>query len=177
MLSDASFSGLPGMRFGISQRAVVRAWVGIIVVLLAIMVVAAIGSTHARGSGVHRPQASAAMTSRRVGPGPVAAGLSAAAYRVQVLVTPNRAGVRNRVALAVSKGDRPLTDARVTVTYSMPAMNMANVFTGSLRHDALGSYCALQPALGMPGAWQLRFEVTPRDARPFTVLVEDRMLR
>ncbi len=153
-----------------------RAWVGTVVVLVAIMVVAAIASTHGGGSGVHRLRTPAATASRRAGPGPVTAGLSVAPYRVQLLVTPNRASVRNRVALAISKGDRPLADARVTVTYAMPAMNMQHVFTGSLRQNAPGGYGALQPVLGMPGAWELRFEVTPRHARPFTVLIDDHML-
>ena len=165
------------MRGRISQRAVVRAWIGVVVVLFAIMAAAAIASTHARGSGVHHLQSPAATTSRRAGPGPIAAGLSVAPYWVQVLITPNRASVRNRVALAISRGDHAVTDARVTVTYSMPAMNMESVFTGPLRHDAHGGYGALQPVLGMPGAWEVRLKVTPRHARPFTVLIDDHLVR
>ena len=165
------------MRFRISQRAAVRAWIGIVAVLVAIVVVAAIASIDARGPGVRRSQSAAATTSRRAGPGPITAGLSAAPYRAQLLVTPNRAGVRNRVALAISLGQRPVTDAHVTVTYSMPAMNMEDVFTGPLRHDEHGRYGALEPVLGMPGKWTLRLKVMPRHARPFTVLIDDRMLR
>lgn len=177
MLSEAACSGLLGMRFGTSQRVLVRAWIGVVVVLFAIMAVAAIASTHARGSGVHQRQSPTATTSRRAGPGPIAAGLSFAPYRAQLVITPNRASVRNRVALAISRGDRPVTDARVTVTYSMSAMNMGNVFTGPLRHHAHGRYGGLQPVLGMPGTWELRFVVTPRHAKPFTVLIDDHMVR
>lgn len=59
----------------------------------------------------------------------------------------------------------------------MPAMNMANVFTGTLRQGTPGTYAAREPVLGMPGTWEMRFEITPRDAKPFTVLIDDHMVR
>lgn len=174
MPADGSCVGLSGMRFAISERAVVRGWIGAVAVLVAIIVVATIAGL-ANGSGVHQPPAS--TPSRRAGPGPIAASFSDAPYRTRLVLTPNRASVRNRVALEISRGGRALNGARVTLSYSMPAMNMSNVFMGHLRAGAGGSYGALEPVLGMPGAWELRLEVRPPHARAFTVLVDDRMVR
>ena len=177
MLSAAACGGLAGMRFGISQRVVVQAWIGVVAVLFVVLVVATIASGNAGDSGGSQLRSRAPTGSRRAGPGPIAARLSVTRYRAQLVVTPNRASNRNRVALAISRAHRPVTDARVTVTYSMPAMNMANAFTETLRQGKPGTYAAREPVLGMPGTWKMRFEITPRDAKPFTVLIDDHMVR
>ena len=102
--------------------------------------------------------------------------LTNGAYRVSLRITPNRASAHDTIALRLARHDRPVDGATVTVTYSMPAMNMWDAFTGSLPQTGGGAYRAREPVFGMAGAWQLRFRIVPNDGAPFTVRVADRMV-
>lgn len=147
------------------------------VVLLALAVLAATAATQTRGSVLKQLQTPALQVHQSAGPGPVAASLTTASCRAQLGITPNRASVRDRVVLTLLENGHPLSGARVTVAYSMPSMNMPNVFVGSLPQTADGRYGAIEPEFGMPGTWQLRFQVAPPHSAPCTLAINDRMAR
>jgi len=163
----------------LTNRAPVFVWSsGAAAALLAALLAVAIsaGASH-RGSvyaQLQRPAARAVMT---VGPGPIAASVQAGPYRLSLRIAPNRAADRSRLVVVLQHGARVLNGARVTVTYSMPAMGMDDVFTGRLTQIAAGTYGARQPVFGMPGTWQLRFAVFPPHATKLTVAINDHMIR
>jgi hypothetical protein len=143
------------------------------VVLAGVLAVSAAVSPRA---GVYAQlQRPASVMRATVGPGPVVARVEARPYRVRVMAAPNRASRHNRLSVVITRDGRPVEAARVSVTYSMNAMNMRNVFTDALAHTASGTYSATQPVFGMAGVWDLRFEVTPAHGAPVTVAVSDRM--
>jgi hypothetical protein len=123
-------------------------------------------------SQLERP---ATFSHAAVGPTVAIASVEAKSFHANVSASPNRASSRNRLSIALTRGGRPLDAARVTVTYSMDAMNMRNVYTGQLAHTAAGTYSAIQPVFGMAGVWNLRFHVTPAHGAPVTLTVNDRM--
>ncbi len=85
-------------------------------------------------------------------------------------LSPNRASAPNRLTLQLPPG------ARVTVSFSMPSMDMWNGFTTTLTETAHGTYTANVPVLGMPGSWRMQFRVAPRGGAPYTVNVDDRLV-
>jgi hypothetical protein len=133
-------------------------------------------ATSGRVSVYSQLQRPASFSAASVGPGPVATSIDAQPYQVKVTASPNKASRNNRLSVVITRGGRPLDAARVTVTYSMNAMNMFNVFTGKLAQTARGTYSATQPVFGMPGEWDLRFDVTPAHGARMTLAVADRML-
>jgi YtkA-like len=138
-----------------------------------IMAITAGGSRRASVySQLERP---ASFGHAAVGPAVALASVDTKSYHANVSAFPNRAGSRNQLSIVVTRAGRPLDAARVTVTYSMDAMNMHNVYTGRLAHTAGGTYSAIQPVFGMPGVWNLRFHVTPAQGAPVTLTVNDRM--
>jgi YtkA-like len=156
-------------------------WSAAVTIALLLLAIAALALT--AGGGVsHRAsvygqlERPATFPATTVGPGPVRSTVQAGAYRVSIALSPNRARVRDHVAIALAQGGRPVNGARVSVTYSMPSMGMLNVFSGPLAQAAGGTYSAREPVFGMPGAWRLRFAVAPPGAAPFTVVINDRMI-
>lgn len=96
-------------------------------------------------------------------------------YRVLLQIGPNRASVANEMSLRISKHGRPLTGARTTVVFSMPAMNMRDGYTSRTTQRPDGSYVASLPVLGMSGTWQLHVQVRRPGARAITVTFNDRL--
>jgi hypothetical protein len=102
--------------------------------------------------------------------------LRADGYRLVLHVTPNRAPSAIRVSVAIMRGGRPVRADRVRLTVTMLDMPMAGLTrtlgqTGPGRWDSGASNLAF----GMAGRWGLRLDVTPRNARPFSVGVTDRV--
>jgi YtkA-like len=90
-------------------------------------------------------------------------------------LTPNRASGPNRVWVRIARRGRPLSGARVAVVFSMPSMNMWNVYSASLAPAGAGRYVATLPVLGMAGRWRLGVAVAPPKGHRFRVAVTDRM--
>lgn len=118
---------------------------------------------------------SAAMATASVGPHAVDALIAVKPYRVTLRITPNLARVHDHVSLTVSSHGRPVRATRVTVRYAMPAMNMQDLYDGQLARTGSGTYSAIEPVLGMPGTWQLRFVITTGKKPPVGVVVTDQM--
>jgi YtkA-like len=127
-------------------------------------------------AGSTQPATTSAVAGR-FGPRPIAAVVHAQDYGLGLTLAPNRASMRNRLAIVLRHGGQPVTGARVTVVYGMPAMNMQNAYTSPLTASPNGTYAAIQPVLGMPGIWQLRVTVTPPHGAPFSVTINDLMAR
>lgn len=87
----------------------------------------------------------------------------------------NRAGVPNRLVVNLSSDGRPLEGARVTVSFSMPSMDMWQAYTAHLPAAGRGAYAALVPVLGMPGAWQLRITAAAPGRAPVCFVVTERL--
>jgi hypothetical protein len=75
--------------------------------------------------------------------------------------------------LAVSAAGRPLTGAEITITFSMPAMNMWQAFAVMLRATSRGRYAAKMPFVGMAGAWRLDVTVRRAGHRATGFVVDD----
>lgn len=128
---------------------------------------AAPGKSHVRATAGH-------TTTVTIGPGPVTAALSSHGYRLDLRLRPNRATVAGTIALALTRHGRPVSGARVRLTFTMLDMNMGGL-TGLLRQTAPGRYGHTAPVLGMSGRWGLRLTVLPAHAKPFSVDLVDRM--
>ena len=94
----------------------------------------------------------------------------ATSHQVAVALATNRAGVRNRLSLKL-----PADATRVTVSFSMPSMNMWNGLTGTLVRTGDGTYSMSVPVLGMPGTWLMQFHVVPRAGAAYTVSVDKQL--
>ncbi len=108
----------------------------------------------------------------QVGPGRVAATVNRAGYRLQVLVTPNKAAAPDRFALRITKGGAPVRGATVTLLFNHLEMEMPQQ-EYSLKEVRPGVYARAAPALIMVGKWGLTFQVAPRGGPPFTALIVD----
>jgi copper transport protein len=108
----------------------------------------------------------------RVGPGTVARTVNRAGYRLELLVSPNRAAAPDSFALRITKGGQPVRGADVTLTFAMTTMEMPNQ-EYELREIRPGLYSRAAPALVMVGLWGLTFQITPRDGPPFSALILD----
>ncbi len=107
-----------------------------------------------------------------VGPGRVAKTLDRAGYRVQILLSPNRAAAPNAFALRITRAGRPVRHADVTITLNQTEMQMPQQ-QFQLTEIRPGVYSRRAAALVMVGKWALGFTVTPRGAPPFSVPVLD----
>lgn len=107
-----------------------------------------------------------------VGPGRVAASVSRAGYRLQVLVAPNKAAAPDDFALRITRGGAPVRGATVTLAFNHLQMEMPQQ-TYALREVAPGVYRRSAPALIMVGPWSLAFSIAPPGAPPFNALIVD----
>ncbi len=96
-------------------------------------------------------------------------------YRLRMAVTPNRAAARNRFAITVTERGHPVAGDTVTVTFSMPSMNMWQALTTQLEPVGNGIYAATEPVLGMAGSWQLSVRVTRPGEAPVIAVLADRI--
>jgi copper transport protein len=102
----------------------------------------------------------------------VARTVNRAGYRLELLVSPNRAAAPDSFALRITKGGQPVRGAEVTLTFAMTTMEMPNQ-EYQLREIRPGLYSRAAPALVMVGLWGLTFQITPRDGPPFSALILD----
>ncbi len=108
----------------------------------------------------------------QVGPGRVAATVNRAGYKLQVLVTPNKAAAPDSFALRITKGGVPVRGATVTLLFNHLEMQMPQQ-EYALKEIRPGVYSRAAPALIMVGKWGLTFQIAPRGAPPFTALIVD----
>jgi copper transport protein len=117
--------------------------------------------------------ASVGKASAHVGPGAVTQVVNEHGYRLEFRVRPNRAAVPNSFQVGVTRGGKPVRGAEVTTTFAMLDMEMGE--QGFLfRETAPGVYSRSAPALVMVGHWGLSFDIAPRGAQPFTVILVDK---
>ena len=107
-----------------------------------------------------------------VGPGRVAQTIGRAGYRLQVLVSPNKAAAPDSFALRITKAGRPVRHADVTLTFNHTEMQMPQQ-QYQLTETRPGIYSRRAPALIMVGKWALSFNVSPPGGPPFTALIID----
>jgi copper transport protein len=108
----------------------------------------------------------------KVGPGRVAHTVQHGAYRLQVLVSPNKAAAPDDFALRITKGGQPVRGATVTLAFNHLEMQMPQQ-QYELRESSPGIYTRSAPALVMVGKWGLSFQITPPGQPSFTALVVD----
>ena len=108
----------------------------------------------------------------KVGPGRVAQTVQRAGYRLEVLVSPNKAAAPDSFALRITKGGQPVRGASVTLTFNHLEMQMPQQ-EYQLKEVQPGVYSRAAPALVMVGKWGLSFEVAPPGGPPFTALIVD----
>ena len=116
--------------------------------------------------------AEAGHAASHVGPGSVTTVVNRSGYRLRVRVTPNRAAVPNDFALELMRRGRPVRGADVTLSFLMLDMEMGQQ-EYRLSETRPGVYAHAAPALVMVGHWGLSFQVTPKGAQPFDVLIVD----
>jgi copper transport protein len=107
-----------------------------------------------------------------VGPGRVAATVSRAGYRLQVLVAPNKAAAPDSFALRITRGGRPVRGATVTLAFNHLQMEMPQQ-EYALREVSPGVYRRDASALIMVGPWSLSFSISAPGGAPFTALIVD----
>jgi copper transport protein len=107
-----------------------------------------------------------------VGPGRVARTVNRAGYRLQVLVSPNKAAAPDSFALRITKGGKPVRGANVTLALNHLEMQMPQQ-EYQLTENQPGIYARSAPALVMVGRWGLNFQITPKGGPPFTALIVD----
>jgi copper transport protein len=108
----------------------------------------------------------------RVGPGTVARGVTRAGYRLELLVSPNRAASPDSFALRITKNGQPVRGANVTLTFDMTTMQMPEQ-EYQMAESHPGVYSRAAPALVMVGEWGLTFQITPKSGTPFNALILD----
>lgn len=96
----------------------------------------------------------------KVGPGRVAQTVKRAGYRLQVLVSPNKAAAPDSFALRITKGGQPVRHASVTLTFNHLEMAMKQQ-EYQLSETQPGVYSRAAPALVMVGKWGLSFQIAP----------------
>jgi copper transport protein len=107
-----------------------------------------------------------------VGPGRVAETISHNGYKLQVLVSPNKAAAPDSFALRITKNGRPLRGADVTLAFNHLEMQMPQQ-EYQLMESRPGIYSRAAPALVMVGKWGLNFQITPRSGPSFNALIVD----
>jgi copper transport protein len=108
----------------------------------------------------------------QVGPGRVLRTVARAGYKLQVLVSPNKAAAPDSFALRITRGGVPVRGANVTLTFNHLEMQMPQQ-QYQLRETRPGLYSRAAPALIMVGKWGLSFQVSPRGGPSFSALIVD----
>jgi copper transport protein len=152
-----------------AARLLRRLVAGEVAIVAAAVLVAAILSSLPPPS---KALASVGHASARVGPGPVTEEARKDGYQLELRVSPNRAAVPNDFAVRLTRNGSPVRGADVIVRVTMLDMEMGQQ-EYRLGETAPGLYRHAAPALVMVGHWGLSFDVTPRGAQPFDVLIVD----
>jgi hypothetical protein len=98
--------------------------------------------------------------------------------RINLTLAINRAGAIDPVRVSVLGVDgRPVGDAQVMLTYSMPSMNMWHVYSIRLKPDVsrAGWYSGTEAALGMAGRWRITVTVAMRAGSTERFALSDQM--
>jgi hypothetical protein len=85
--------------------------------------------------------------------------------RINLTLAINRAGAIDPARVSIlGVAGRPIRGAQVMLTYSMPSMNMWNVYSSRLEPDVsrAGSYSGTEAVLGMAGRWRITVTVALR---------------
>jgi copper transport protein len=114
-----------------------------------------------------------AKPSAHTGPGPVATVVNRNGYRLELRVAPNRAAAQNEFSVRITHNGVPVRGADVVATFTMLDMEMPSQ-SDRLAETQPGTYGRSAPALVMVGHWGLSFEIQPRGAKPFSVLLLDK---
>jgi copper transport protein len=140
----------------------------------ALLVTAAVFTAAVLSSLAPPPPAFALQDSAlaQVGPGRVAETVERAGYKLEVLVSPNKAAAPDSFALRITKGGRPVRGADVTLTFNHTEMEMPQQ-EYQLSETRPGVYSRAAPALVMVGKWALGFEITPKGGPSFNALILD----
>jgi copper transport protein len=140
----------------------------------ALLVAAAVFTAGVLSSLAPPPPAFAEQNSAlaSVGPGQVAKTINRMGYRLQFLVTPNKAAAPDSFALRITKNGQPVRGANVTLTFNHTEMQMPQQ-EYQLTETRPGVYSRAAPALVMVGKWALDFQITPKSRPPFTALILD----
>jgi copper transport protein len=117
--------------------------------------------------------ASVGGASAHVGPGPVRRTVTKNGYTFAFDVRPNKAAVPNTFSVRVTRHGEPVSGADIVVTFAMLDMEMGQQ-AYRLQETGPGTYGHAAPALVMVGHWGLSFDVAPRGAQPFNVLLVDK---
>ena len=117
--------------------------------------------------------ATVGTASAHVGPGSVSRTVEKNGYSLQFNVDPNKAAAPNTIRVRITRDGKAARHADVTATFIMLDMEMSPV-AYHLPETAPGSYGRSAPALVMVGHWGLSFDIEPRGAAPFTVLLIDK---
>ena len=107
-----------------------------------------------------------------VGPGAVATTVDHGDYRATITIAPNKAAAPNMFSLQLTRSGVPVTGATVIQRFLMLDMEMGTQ-SYVMRERAPGVYRLTRPALVMVGHWGLQFQIAPRGAAPFTIVLED----
>jgi hypothetical protein len=87
-------------------------------------------------------------------------------YELRVQSVPRRLGLATIAAVKLLKGGHSVDEARVRLTFSMPAMPSMHGLSTVLRETAPGLYAHTSPIL-TAGRWQATVQVTPPDSTRF----------
>ncbi len=134
------------------------------------------GSSVAAATGVTSPTANAldkrpqliAFSHRILGPGPVSSNYSLAGYRIHFNAPSNNARHPGAVSIYLRRHGRPVSNARVTITYRSLDMAMPT-HTLHLPVRRQGHYSHPGPVLAMGGRWRISISVSPRHAPAFLI--------
>ncbi len=107
-----------------------------------------------------------------VGPGRVAETVNHNGYKLQVLVSPNKAAAPDSFALRITKNGQPVRGADVTLAFNHLEMQMPQQ-EYQLKESQPGVYTRAAPALVMVGKWGLNFQITPKSGPSFNALIVD----
>jgi hypothetical protein len=163
------------MHFNRKTRRVYAVIAAAVASVATIGILAVAASSQTRNGLLAQLEQPATPAKAAVGTGELKVQVGARSSRIALRVSPDRARVRNALSVRVTQRGRPLNGARVTVTFSMPAMDMWRVFTSQLSPTRNGTYAATEPVLGMAGTWRLNVHVTTLDLRSTSFAVNDRM--
>jgi hypothetical protein len=95
-----------------------------------------------------------------------------AGYKIEVLVSPNKAAAPDSFALRITKGGLPVRGATITLTLNHLEMQMPQQHY-QLTETQPGVYSRAAPALVMIGRSGLAFQIAPPGSAPFTALIVD----
>jgi hypothetical protein len=151
------------------------AFAAIPVVLLGIAALAATAGTAQRAAVLRQLERPATVPRANVGPGPGTVRVGTGRFLLTLTLSPNRGAVVDRLSARLTEAGSPVAGARIVIGYSMPEMQMWNAYTSTLPPTVNGTAAATEAVLGMPGLWQLDVHVSPPDAAPFSVTVDDQL--